>query len=203
MTTRARILKYLGKQQTASVKELSRALTMTGANIRHHLAEMESNDLIEPIGQRREGRGRPETIYGISRHVLGEGLAELAEAMLKVWLKNTTENALEAGLRSVALHLGGDKLPDGALLLTYRLNRLIERLNELHYRSRWEAGINGPNVILGHCPYAAIIASNHELCRMDGILLEKWTGLPVEQTAMLQKSIKGYPYCGFRVIVNR
>jgi predicted ArsR family transcriptional regulator len=192
-------LEYLEKQQTASVRELSHALAMTGANIRHHLAVLESNYLIEPLSQRREGQGRPETIYGLSRHVLGEGLAELACAMLNVWLKNTTETALETDLRSVASKMGGDDLPDPSLLLTHRLRRLVDRLNELHYQSRWEAGLNGPNVILGHCPYVAIVASNPELCRMDAYLLEQWTGLPVEQTAMLQKSIKGVPYCGFRV----
>jgi predicted ArsR family transcriptional regulator len=198
-----RILDYLRKQHTASVRELSRALAMTGANIRHHLALLESNDVIEMISQKREGRGRPENIYGLSRRVLGDGLDGLAGAMLNVWLKNASETALEAGLRSVAYQLGGPNLPKTDLLLTHRLTRLVDRLNELHYQSRWEAGVIGPNVILGHCPYSAIIASYPELCRMDAFLLEQWIGYPVEQSARLQKSVKGYPYCAFRVSGNR
>ncbi len=133
---------------------------MTGANIRHHLALLESNDVIEMISQQREGRGRPVNIYSLSRRVLGDGLDELANAMLDVWLRNTTEAALEAGLRSMAQRLGGTARPKADSLLTQRLSRLVDRLNELHYQSRWEAGMNGPNIILGHCPYAAIIASN-------------------------------------------
>jgi predicted ArsR family transcriptional regulator len=176
---------------------------MTGANIRHHLALLESNDVIEVISQQREGRGRPENIYGLSRRILGDGLDELANAILNVWLKHTTEAALEDGLRSVAERLGGETQPKADILPTQRLSRLVDRLNELHYQSRWEAGMKGPNVILGHCPYAAIIASNPELCRMDALMLEQWTGLSVEQTAKLQKSAKGYPYCAFRVTGNR
>jgi len=201
--TRLRILDYLRKQQTASVRELSRALAMTGANIRHHLALLESNDVIEMIGQQREGRGRPGNIYSLSRRVLGDGLDELANAMLEVWLRDTTEAALESGLRSMAQRLGGTARPKADSLPTQRLSRLVDRLNELHYQSRWEAGMSGPNIILGHCPYAAIIASNPELCRMDAFLLEQWMDLPVEQTAKLQKSVKGYPYCAFRVTSNR
>ena len=202
-TTRLRILDYLRKQQTASVRELSRALEMTGANIRHHLAILESNDLIEFVSQRRVGRGRPENIYGLSRRVLGDGLDKLAGAMLNIWLRNATADVLEAGLRSVALQLAGGNLPNPDILLTHRLTRLVDRLNELHYQARWEAGVDGPNVTFAHCPYAAIIASNPELCLMDAFLLEQWTGLPVEQMAMLQRSVKGYPFCTFRVTSKR
>jgi predicted ArsR family transcriptional regulator len=203
MTTRHRILEYLGKQQTATVREMSFALAMTGANIRHHLAMLISDNLVVVINQNRDGRGRPVNVYGLARLVLGDGLGELATATLNVWLGNATEAELEAGLRSVALWLGGQDLAETDVLLPHRLTRLIERLNELHYQSAWEAGMYGPNVILKHCPFTSIIASNPELCRMDAFLLEQWTGLPVEQTAMLQKNVKGYLYCTFRITGSR
>jgi predicted ArsR family transcriptional regulator len=199
MTTRTRILTYLHKKQTASVRELSVVMALTGANIRHHLADLEANGLIEFLSLRREERGRPVNIYGLSRHMLGDGLAELNGAILHVWLKNAPEAALEDGLRSVALQLGGKNLPDVGTMLTLRLARLIERLNELHYQARWEAGVTGPAVILGYCPYSAIIRAHPELCRMDGFFLEQWVGSPVEQTAKLHSGAKGYPICVFQV----
>ena len=199
MTTRTRILDYLHKQQTASVRELSAALGMTGANIRHHLADLEAIGLIEFISLRREERGRPANIYGLSRQMLGDGLADLNEAILQAWLKNAPEAILEDGLRSIALHLGGKNLLGIGIMLTLRLARLIDRLNELHYQARWEAGVTGPAVILGYCPYAAIINAHPELCRMDGFFLEQWVGSPVEQTAKLHTAAKGYPVCTFQV----
>ncbi len=120
--TRLRILDYLRKQQTASVRELSSALAMTGANVRHHLAVLESNDLIELISQRKEGRGRPVNVYGLSRRVLGDGLDGLAGAMLEVWLKDAPEAVREAGLRSLAQRLGGDDLPGPDTLLLAALD---------------------------------------------------------------------------------
>jgi predicted ArsR family transcriptional regulator len=202
-TTRSRILDYLRKQQTTTVRELSHTFAMTGANIRHHLAILESNGLIECISQQREGRGRPVNRYGLSRHFLGDGLGELTGAILNAWLKNAPTAVLNAGLRSVALRLGGDNLPSREILLTYRLTRLVDRLNALNYQARWEAGANGPNIILGYCPYASIITAHPELCRMDEFFLEQWTGSLVEQTARLQTGSKGYPTCIFRVTGSR
>jgi predicted ArsR family transcriptional regulator len=198
--TQLRILEYLRKHQTASVRELSSVLTMTGANIRHHLAVLESNDLIEIISKRGEGRGRPESVYSLSRRVLGDGLGELAGAIFNVWLDTIPESALETSLRFVARRLGGNNLSNQDILLTHRLPRLVDRLNELHYQSHWEAGLHGPTIILGHCPYAAIINRNPELCRMDAFLLEQWIGLSVEQTTRLHKGVNGASYCTFRTI---
>ena len=172
---------------------------MTGANVRHHLAIMKSNDQIVLISQRQENRGRPVNVYALSQRVLGEELDELVIAMLNAWLRNSTADGQKASLKSLALELGGMDIPAPNIQLTHRLTRMIDRLNRLHYRARWEAGLNGPNIILEHCPYAAIIGSNTELCRMDAFLQEQWTRLPVEQTARLQASITGHLYCSFRV----
>jgi predicted ArsR family transcriptional regulator len=52
-TTRFRILEYIRKYQTASVRELSSVMGMSGANIRHHLSLLESNDMVEAVGMRK------------------------------------------------------------------------------------------------------------------------------------------------------
>ena len=202
-TTRLRILDTLRKQQAASAQELSRALGMTGANVRHHLAVMESSDLIELIGRRHEGRGRPENVYSLSRRVLGDGLDALASALLAARRNEETESMREAFLQDTALRLAGEAPLSTGVSLPRRLSLMVERLNEMHYQSRWEAGADGARVFLGHCPYAAIIADHPELCHMDGYLLEQFCSLPVEQTAKLQPGLKGVPFCTFRVIGNR
>jgi predicted ArsR family transcriptional regulator len=123
--------------------------------------------------------------------------------MFEVLLRDAPEVVREAGLRSVALRLGGNFLPGQDIPLPRRLSLAVDRLNELHYQARWEAGIDGARIILAHCPYAAIIAAYPELCTMDAYLLEQRSGLPVEQIAKLQPSVKGYPFCVFRVTGNR
>jgi predicted ArsR family transcriptional regulator len=197
-TTRLRILDYFRKHQTASVRELSCLMGMTGANIRHHLAVLESNDLIEIVGQRKERRGRPMHVYGLSRRVLGDGLDKLAGTLFDVWLGGAADERREAGLRSLAERLAGGTQFKAPVMK--RLVRAVERLNELHYQARWEASAAGPRLILGHCPYAAIVADHPELCRMDAFLLETRLNASVEQTAKLQLSDKGLPFCAFLMV---
>jgi predicted ArsR family transcriptional regulator len=198
-TTRLRILDYLRKYQTASVRELSRALAMTGANIRHHMAVLESNDLIEAVSRRQEGRGRPANVFGLARRVLGDGLDELAGAMFDVWLKEAAEEVREAGLRSVAQRLAGENLPASNIPIPRRLALAVDRLNELHFQARWEASAAGPRILLGHCPYAEIVSRYPELCRIDAYLLELQLVLPARQTAKLERSATGLPHCAFVV----
>ena len=194
-TTRLRILDHFRKHQTASVRELSRLLGMSGANVRHHLAVLESNDLIEVVGLRKEGRGRPMQVYGLSRRVLGDGLDALAGTVLDAWLGGASDGIREAGLRSVAERLAGGA--DLKATLMKKLAGTVERLNAIHYQARWEASAAGPRLILGHCPFAAIIAGHPELCRMDAIFLETRLGSVVEQTTKMQLSDKGLPFCAF------
>jgi predicted ArsR family transcriptional regulator len=203
LTTRARILDILRKQHTASVGELARALTKTGANIRHHLALLEQDGLVDVICLRREGRGRPAAIYCLSRRVLGDGLEELVNASLDVWLANTTEQKRTAGMKGMALRLSGKTPIANEIQLPRRMGLMINRLNELHYQASWEAGRDGPRIILGRCPYAEIINRHPELCQMDAFLLEQWINSPIEQTARLQPSAKGYPYCCFQAANKR
>jgi predicted ArsR family transcriptional regulator len=199
LTTRARILDILQKQNTASVSELGRALAKTGANIRHHLALLEQDDLVEVICLRREGRGRPAAIYRLSRRVLGDGLEELVDATLDVWFANTTELMRTAGMKAIALRFSG-KTPNAIeIQLPRRMGLMINRLNQLHYQASWEAGKEGPRIILGQCPYAEIINRHPELCQMDAFLLEQWINSHVEQTARLQPSARGYLICCFQV----
>jgi predicted ArsR family transcriptional regulator len=196
-TTRSRILDHLRTYQTATVHEMSSALGMTGANIRHHLAVLHENQLIEMITQRSEGRGRPVHVYRMSHQVLGSGLELLVEAMIEVWLRDIGDESLEAALGSVAERLAGRDLPDQATTIPRRLTLTIDRLNELHYQALWEAGAAGPRVILAHCPYAEIIARHPELCRMDAHLLGFQLALPVIQIAKLERSKTGFPQCIF------
>jgi predicted ArsR family transcriptional regulator len=199
LPTRLRILEHLRRHHTSTAPELGRALGMTAANVRHHLAILVNNDLLEVVGRRREGRGRPERIYGLSRRVLGDGLDELSAALLDEALSGRGEEEQGRFLRYVARRLLGENAGATAPSLPRRLAAVVGLLNRLHYRARWEAGPAGPRLILGHCPYAAVIDRHPELCRMDALLLEERLGLPAVQQAKLEASARGETFCMFQV----
>ena len=173
-TVRQKVLAYLNKTRTASAREISRALKMSAANVRHHLRVLVSDGRLEmSTATTHERRGRPEKVYSLPLAVLGDNLSALSDALL-----------MEAGSRvrveALANHLVGES-DFASQPVAKRLNLVIEKLNQMNYHARWEAGSSGPRIIFGHCPYASIIEKHPELCKMDAAMLEKLMGHSAEQ----------------------
>ena len=190
VTARQKILSYMLKTRTATARDISRALKMSVATVRHHLRILVSDGRLERMTvQRGEGRGRPEKVYSIPRSTLGDNLSTLSDALL-----------LEAGssisVEALAKRLAGES-DFKAQTLAKRLNLVVEKLNQMNYHARWEAGSGGPRIILGHCPYAAIIARHPELCRMDKALLQEFMEQSAEQLTKIGRD--GSLTCVFTV----
>ncbi len=177
-TARHKVLAYLTKNRTSSAREISRGLKMSAATVRHHLRVLLSDGRLESASVRGlAGRGRPEKVYSIPRAALGDNLSALSQA---IWA--------EAGslrVEALAKRLAGESDFKNQVMAK-RLNLLVEKLNQMNYHARWEAGAGGPRIILGHCPYAAILAKRPELCKMDAALLKELFGDEFEQIAKIE-----------------
>ncbi len=187
-TARQKILAYLEKSRTASAREISRSLKMSAAAVRHHLRVLVSDGRLEIVAVRgREGRGRPEKVYSLPSAALGDNLPALSEALL-------AESGSGVRMEALAKRLAGE-CDFASQPLAKRLNLTIERLNQMNYHARWEAGSEGPRLLFNHCPYAAIIEQHSELCRMDEALLKEWMGQPAVQISRAGK--EGSSVCVF------
>ncbi len=196
--TRERILDTLEQQHSASAHELASAFGMTAANLRHHLAVLEAEGQVVVITERPTGgRGRPEQVFALSQHAQGDNLAGLAGSLLAVLGETEVAKRPETRLRHAAQRLAGEQ-SERRGPASARLVSATRRLNELGYRAGWEARPGGPQIVLGHCPYAAIIGEHPELCHMDAELLAELLGQPVEQIAKLEASPEGPPRCIFQ-----
>jgi predicted ArsR family transcriptional regulator len=188
ITARQKVLAHLKKTRAASAREIARALKMSAPNVRYHLTVLCSDGRVESTAvNNREGRGRPEKMFSLSQAALGDNLSALADALL-------TEAGKKLNMDAVANHIL-DSSQFVNLPVTKRLALLVEKLNEMHYQARWEAGAEGPRVIFGRCPYAKVIESHPLLCKMDAALLGKALGRPVMQTVKSETS--GHGLCPF------
>jgi predicted ArsR family transcriptional regulator len=189
-TARQKILAYFNKTRAASAREISRALKMSAATVRHHLRVLTSDGRLELTSVRgRDGRGRPEKIYAVPGSMLGDNLAALSDVLLR---------DAGSGLRMevLAKYLMGES-NIVSQPLARRLNLTIEKLNRMNYHARWEAGSEGPRIIFSHCPYAAIIEKHPELCKMDEAMLKEWMGQSATQ--MFKIGNEGSSVCVFAI----
>ena len=174
VTARQKVLAYLMKTRTASPREIARTLKMSAAAVRHHLRVLVSDGRLERTSVKSgEGRGRPEKVYTVPRSALGDNLSALSEALL---IEASSSVHMEALAKRLAWETD---LQDQTV--AKRLNRIVEKLSQMNYHARWEAGSGGPRIIYGHCPYAAIISQHPELCKMDKALLQELMGQSAEQ----------------------
>ena len=194
-TTRSRIIDTIRVKQAVSAIELSRILGMTGANIRHHLAVLKANRLVEVIGRQYEGRGRPVDIYGISSIFLGNGMEQLACALLD----ECPENDQDKYLGSIGRRMGEGFHHDPEPFVSRLLTEFCGFLNRMNYQARWEAGATGAQLILGRCPFRAILDEHPEICKIDMIMIETCLDSKVVQEKRLERTRNGLTQCVFMV----
>lgn len=192
ITARHKVLAHLMKTRAVSAREIARALKMSSPNVRHHLSVLCSDGRVEFVAiNNREGRGRPEKLYSLSAAALGDNLSALANAFL-------TESGAGLNVEAIASRILNPSL-FANIPITKRLVLLIEKLNEMHYQARWEAGAEGPRVIFSRCPYAKIIENHPALCKMDTAMLEMSLARPIVQFIKTESSARGLCPFAFRV----
>ena len=189
-TVRQKVLAHLNKNRSVSAREIARALQLSAATVRHHLRVLTADGRLEMTSVRgRDGRGRPEKVYSLPASVLGDNLAALSDILL-------TEAKPVLKIDVLAKRLAGQS-DLSSQSLAKRLNLTIEKLNQMNYHARWEAGSEGPRIIFTHCPYAAIIEKHPELCQMDEALIRERIGQAAVQIFKTGK--EGSTICVFVV----
>jgi len=190
-TARQKVLTYLAKNRAVSAAQIGRALKMSAANVRHHLSVLCSDGRASIVGQtKQDGRGRPVKLYGLSQKLMGDNLALLLDVLLDEFIGGMSPSKREAALMAVArrmLEVSGSiglNIP-----IAKRLTLVLEKINEMKYQARWEAGAEGPRVIFASCPYAAIIEKHPELCKMDATMLAAYLNSDTRQTAKIEKGM--------------
>ena len=188
-TARQKVLTYLAKNRAVSAPQVGRALKMSAANVRHHLSVLCSDGRASIVGlAKKDGRGRPIKLYGLSEKLMGNNLALLSNVLLDEFAWKMPPSKRDIAINSVAkrmVEVSG--LVDANVPITKRLAAVIEKLNEMKYQARWEAGAEGPRVIFASCPYSAIIEKHPELCKMDTAILAAYLNSDTRQMAKIEK----------------
>lgn len=200
VSTREKILAFLERRGAVSAIELSQALKLTPANIRHHLRILQREGVVMPlcVGQTSK-RGRPACLFALRDQQKAHNLERLCSALLQLLRSVASPNEQEACLRSIAQEIVADKATSPTMTVTQRLILTTHILNEMSYRASWEAQREAPTIKFFHCPYASIVDYFPELCQIDRYLLETLMHLPIETLTTREISPSGDTLCHFRL----
>jgi predicted ArsR family transcriptional regulator len=201
LNTRQKILNYISEQQSTTVEELSKVFRVTPANIRHHLSILHQQGCVKVIGIKSSGyKGRPTQIYSTSQQSDLNNLDHLCDALLCTLMLFSNNNENIQPNNEVVKRIGSEYKID-LTNPTRRLYSAIRALNHMNYQAHWEAHIENPRIMLGHCPYHTILDNHPELCNLDSSLLENLLATPVRQVEKQAVNAKGLPQCVF--LINR
>lgn len=199
--TRKRIVDYLNRYRAATPSELSRALNLTSSNIRHHLSTLIQEGHVRVIGVRSADKpGRPQKLFALTPIKDKENLAIFADALMNEIKERVSSQQYLDMLHRVAERLTKDYSTSfSSIHLSVRLNFIVQQLNKLNYQARWEAHKEAPHLILGHCPFSAILNTHPELCLFDTHLISTLLNSPVVHLQRLAEDTRGVPYCLFSI----
>lgn len=197
--TRTAILGYIADHQTGTAKEISQALRMTTANVRHHLNKLLSEGFIEITGTvSRVGRGRPTQIYRLTPKTSQNHSLKLLKLLWEEFIGEKLSKQRASRLTRIARRLIGVVEPvDGGL--PQRLYQTVQLLGEMEYEARWEAHADGPQVYLIKCPMASLSPSHMNTCLLDQAILQELVGYPVTQISRRDHHQGGQSYCVFQI----
>lgn len=183
LPTREKILELLQRSPNLTAAEMARILRVTRHDIRYHLKFLLSQGLVVQASAAftigGASPGRPANVYQLSASARPEGITALADTMLDMGRGSSLPQAF---LDELAVRFMPAPAPDASQThMPQRLTNAIQILNQHPYQARWEAHSAGPEVILGNCPFSAIIEGHPELCQVDRRIIENLSGLHAVQ----------------------
>ncbi len=197
--TKETILRTLRSQGRCTVNDLARAAGVSPVSVRHHLANLQADGLIQSE-EVRHGVGRPRHVFSLSDIGLDQFPSRyfhLTKRLLAEMKGRLPEGQLSDVLAGVAHSMAetyGSELE--ALPLDQRLNRLVELLTEEGFDADIEH--RGQQVLIRElsCPYYRIGLQHPEVCMIDQSFIATALSLPVERVTCL---LDGDVHCTFSV----
>lgn len=198
--TRQKIIEYLREHETATVDELSEALdNLTAVTVRHHLDILRSDGMIAPPEvQHRNTPGRPKYVYRLTKKaesLFPRNFGTLSAKMIEQ-LKSTFDEAqINVFFNGVADRMAEQvELPASDEPFERRLDRIVEHLTAHGYEARWEKTRKGYVLHTANCPYAGVVDSHAELCRLDERYITRLLGTTPQRVSHIQEDAEACSY---------
>jgi predicted ArsR family transcriptional regulator len=182
--TRQNILEILREIEQGTVDDIVEKLCqrrgeITAVTVRHHLARLQQDELIDtPHLRHRSTPGRPQHIYILTEKAqkyFPDNYKNLAIGLIKQMQTKLSPDDVTVILEAVA-----DDMADKANIeeepLEQRLHSTVLYLSEHGYKAELEKTDDGYLVHTKNCPYEGLHEGSSQICEMDVHLLTSLLG---------------------------
>lgn len=194
-------LEHLKRRGTSTVPALADDLGLNVETVRAHLRALQADGLVERVGRRRNGPGRPEVVYAptgaadaLFPNVEGSLLAELAAYLGRSGRGDVLDSFLEERLaaRREASMRRLEGLDDDQ-----RLDEVARILSEEGFMAVIAADDLGRRILrLCHCPMHNLVAATRAPCRVELGFVRELLG---ERLARVSYIPAGDASCSYRL----
>lgn len=203
--TQADILEWLKRHGRGVIPEIAESLALSVETIRSHLRSLRSSGLVQRLGSRSSGPGRPEIVYALTSEA--EVLFPRGEvAMLRdlaAFLRDRGHDALmseffdeqiEARRANVRERISGADPVD-------RLDAMVGVLNGEGFMAETSTDPEGRRTLrLCHCPYRTVVDATSAPCRSELRFMRDVLGERLVRTSYIPD---GDPACSYRIEADR
>jgi len=198
-TTRRAVLDALRATGQASINQLSESLGLKPITVRHHLAGLQAEGLVE-VDEKRQSVGRPVHVYRLTPQadaLFPQKYHELVERLLDQLKQNFPPETVEMLFTSLAASVAEDVRREFEQLAPEeRQIHLIDLLAREGFMARWSYTDQGVKLVEYHCPYFRVGQRHPEICRIDETLIRVAMNSDVAKETCL---LSGDPACTFVV----
>jgi len=199
---RGQILLELKRAQPLTAIELADKLGVSPNAVRHHLKELEAEQLIV-YGREQRGVGAPTFAYRLSAD--GEGLFP---RRYEQTLTDVLDRIATRAGRDAAIEIFRDHYADLARQLTAqlagvpaerRLTEVVRVMSELGYMAEWKAEEGAFSLSEHNCAIRAVAERFPEVCAAEENFLQTVLGAAVERRTHI---VQGCNACQYHVSFN-
>lgn len=197
VTTRDRLLGHLKRTGTATVHDLQDALELSENAVRHHLARLRADGLIEDAPSERGTPGRPARRYRLTHAAEGHFPKRYDELLQLVLAEAEADQRLTGLLDRVAQRLA-DSVHDelSGLPPRERLRALMEKLDYGEMMGRLDEERGGWTFEAHNCVYYQAGLRFEQVCDLLPRTIRRATGLPAERVVCQRDGVRACRFAG-------
>jgi DeoR family transcriptional regulator, suf operon transcriptional repressor len=185
-TTRERVLQTLLRKHRCTINELAVAVDINPISVRHHIAKLEAEGLVDSL-EERHGVGRPRRVYYLTEAGLERFPTRYMRLTIRL-LEQLKEHLPAPMVSKLFTQMAEDLVEDltrqvefDGLNMEERLQLMKEILTNEGFNIEWERKEDYYHIREVNCPYLHIGQNHPEVCGVDQTLISTVLNVPAEK----------------------